>query len=96
MNSRFKFFPLKGCMFVGQPIGYVSQQQGTELASFSSKSLNDCIDLCKETNDCNSLTYCQGSTCLLKDKILGGKIVENVTCTTYYRKCDQGRAYKKY
>ena len=80
-------------MFVGQPIGYVSHKQGKQLATFSDKSLNDCIDLCKETNDCNSLTYCENSNCDLRDKILGGSAYHNNTCTTYYRKCDQGTAY---
>ena len=90
MPSYHRFL---GCRFIGKK-NYLATDEGNDLGGKTGESLDDCEKLCKETNRCNSFTYCdQRKVCNLKDNLNIGTRKENSSCTTFYNSCDSGKQF---
>ena len=90
LNYRFL-----GCRFIGKK-NYIATDEGNDVKDTTRESLEDCEKFCKQTNGCNSFTYCHTQKiCNLKDKLKIGTRKENSSCTTFYNSCGMGNQFFK-
>ena len=79
----------------------MAAEEGFDLASSKTESLEECEKLCDITKGCNSFSYAtprsndsiEMMNCQLKDKNItsSDEMIYNETWTTYYRQCSSGK-----
>ena len=82
-----------GCRFIGKK-NYLATDEGNDLGGKTGHSLEDCEKFCRQTNGCNSFTYChKHKICNLNDKLNIGTRKGNNVCTTFYNSCGSGKEF---